>query len=300
MFDVAVVGSANMDFVCQVDRFPKPGETVVGREFRSITGGKGANQAVAAARAGADVTFLGSLGNDDFGDVLLRNLSEELVDVKFVVRGSDQPTGVAMILVDSSGQNQIVVAPGANDAWDRPGIDDFMPLASHYLVQLEIDPQVAKTAIAAASGRTIFDPAPASRLPERFPWRLVSIVTPNETEAEAIVGIRPDDHASCAAAADAFLNLGVETAILTLGGRGCYWKSATGEEFVPPFPVDAVDATAAGDAFNGYLACRLARGDDLPTAIRWAAAAGALAASKWGAQPSIPRREAVEALLTLG
>lgn len=295
--DVAVVGSANMDLVARVARLPRPGETVPGAGYAEVPGGKGANQAVAAARMGASVGFVASLGADAFGDALFFGLETEGIDLRFVTRAASEPTGVAMIWVEDSGQNEIVVVPGANAVARNFLFVQAVEAAKVSLFQLEIPVEVVAEGLRVASGLTIFDPAPAIPLPEDFPWDRVKVVTPNETEAEALVGIRPLDAASCAAAADAFRSRGVETVVITLGGRGCFWKNAHGEGFVPPYPITAVDATAAGDAFNGALAARLSAGDDFANAVHWAAAAGALAASSAGAQPSLPHREAVEALL---
>jgi len=294
--EVAVVGSANMDLVTRVARLPKPGETILGADFRKIPGGKGANQAVAAARMGARVSFAASLGADAFSDTLAAGLKSEGVDIGLVIRDPIEPTGVAMIWVEESGQNEIVVVAGANGRAENFRVEEAVAEAKVALFQLEIPLGVVVNGLNAANGLTIFDPAPALDLPPDFPWERVGVVTPNETEAEALVGIRPLDAGSCAAAASAFRSLGVATVVITLGGRGCYWMNDRGEGLVPPCPVIPIDATAAGDAFNGALAARLAAGDELQEALRWASAAGALTASMAGAQPSIPTAAAVRGL----
>lgn len=299
-FDVAVVGSANMDLVSRVARLPRPGETVPGLEYREIPGGKGANQAIAAARMGARVSFCGSLGLDPFGEALAAGLDNEGIDNRLVNRDPIEPTGVAMIWVEESGQNEIVVVPGANGMAENFQVDQAVTEAKLALFQLEIPVEVVVNGLRTAAGLTMFDPAPAINLPPDFPWERVGLVTPNETEAEALVGIRPLDAGSCAAAASSLRSRGVATVVITLGGRGCYWMNESGEGFVPPYPVFSVDATAAGDAFNGVLAARLAEGDSLQDALRWASAAGALTVSRTGAQPSIPTAMEVRALLESG
>lgn len=298
---VVVVGSLNMDLVARVARLPGPGETVLGDDVARIPGGKGANQAVAAARLGASVAMIGAVGTDDMGDALLGVLASEGIDASGVARVADRPSGVALVAVDEAGENQIVVAAGANATVTPEHVRAHEALiagASVVLVQLEIPlPAVhAALELARASGvRTVLDPAPAQPLPDSL-LQLVDIAKPNESEAELLTGIptRDADGAHDAAAALADRTGGV--VVVTRGAHGACWVGPDGRGDVGRYPVIAVDATAAGDAFSGALAAALAAGDDLPEALELASAAGALATTVAGASASLPRRAAVDEL----
>lgn len=298
MSRVIVVGSANLDFTVTVERLPAVGETVLGQECYQSFGGKGANQAVAARKAGAEVTFLTKLGGDDHG----RRIRDHLAALGFppegLLREPDCPTGVALIFVDRAGRNLIAVAPGSNRKLTVEEVrraSGLLTPGGVVLAQLEIPLPAVREAFALAKARglrTILNPAPAQPLPPEF-FRLVDVLTPNEREAEALAG-----KADPEAAARELLARGAGTVIVTLGERGALWVEARASRLCPSYPVQAVDTTAAGDAFNGALACALAEGRPLDAAIPFANAAGALAATRRGAQDSLPLRQDIERLVT--
>jgi ribokinase len=300
---IVVVGSANTDMVITVPHLPRPGETVLGGTFRSAGGGKGANQAVAAARAGGAVAFIARVGRDAFGDQGLAAWRADGIDCSAVARDGQAPSGVALIFVDQEAENCIAVASGANDRLTSADIDGAAAAfsgAGILLLQLEIPlPAVAHAATLAraAGARVILNPAPARAL-EPGLLRLVSIITPNETEAEALTGIGIVDDASAGRAASALLAQGPDTAIITLGARGALVAHGTMRTLVPGFTVEPVDTVAAGDVFNGALAVALAEGAELLAAVRFAHAAAAISVTRAGAQSSAPRRDEIERLLT--
>ncbi len=303
MARVVVVGSLNMDLVVPVPRHPRPGETAIGGDLAQHAGGKGANQAVAAARLGAAVRMIGRVGEDAFGRALIANLESEGVDKSDVRALVGVPTGVALITVDARGENAIVVSPGAN-ARLRP--EDLDPAsfagAAVVLLQLEIP---LETAIRAAElGRAagtfvILNAAPARPLPRAL-LEPVDLLVANEHEAAAILEAAPPDTAEEALILARRLVRRVPAAVVTLGEKGLAYAGREGSGTRPAFPVQAVDTTAAGDAFVGALAAAIAEGAPLPEALRFGAAAGALAATRPGAQPSLPRRDEVVALLARG
>jgi ribokinase len=283
MFDVCVVGSANLDLVATAARAPAPGETVLGHSYAEHAGGKGLNQAVAAARSGANTAFLGALGSDAAGALLRQVLEDDGIDHTGVSVVDDVPTGRALITVGDDGENSIVVVPGANGSVTV----DSMPAAHVVLAQLEIplDAVINAFRLGRASGSTtVLNPAPAAELPDEL-LALTDVVIPNEHEAELLGG------------ADRLLERGPGAVIVTLGGDGARWYSATGSTAIPPLPVDPVDTTGAGDAFGGAFCARLAAGDQIDLALTWAAAAGALTTTAPGAVPSIPRAAAILAAL---
>ena len=299
---VIVVGSANYDLTVRLERLPAPGETVTGGEIYASFGGKGANQAVGARRAGAEVSFIARVGQDEHGEAIVRNLLHCGLDTDGVVRDNDRPSGTALIMVDWQGRNMIAVAPGSNaylTADDVRGMERRIAQARTVLVQLEIPIQTvaATLAMAKAHGlRTILDPAPARPLPNEI-LRLVDILTPNEVEAELLTGYAAGDEEGAGRAARDLLDRGCGEVLVTLGARGVLWAHPDGVELFPPLPVVAVDSTAAGDSFNGALGCALAEGRAMREAIRFASAAGALAVTHRGAQTSLPTREEIERLL---
>ena len=284
---LAVVGSLNMDFVVSVDRLPAPGETVLGRDFRTIPGGKGANQACAAGRLGAakvDVRMIGRVGYDVFADHLKASLSAAGVDTSAVYATRSEATGVALIWVDREGQNSIVVASGANHALAAADVEAMRRVfrgASHVLFQLEspLDTVAAALALAREEGLvTVLDPAPAQRLDPALLAR-VDILTPNESEALLLLG-RPAARVTLAEApelARALLRAGPRAVVLKLGDRGCFYADGREQIHVPAFPVEARDATAAGDTFNGALAVALAEGRGMAAGLRFACAAASSA-----------------------
>jgi ribokinase len=281
-FDVCVVGSANLDLVAATPRLPAPGETVLGTTYAEHPGGKGLNQAVAAARAGAGVAFVGAVGTDAAGDLLVGVLDDEGIDTSRVLRVAG-PTGRALIGVSAGGENSIIVVPGANAALT----DVDVPAAAVVLAQLEVP---LPTVIAALRGArrngamTVLNPAPAAPLDAELLGHC-DLVVPNEHEATLLGGPA------------VLLDHGSATVIVTRGAEGVDVHTAAGVERAGAFAVDTVDTTAAGDAFCGALCARLAAGDDLSVAVRYAMAAGALATTVAGAVPSLPRGEQIEALL---
>ena len=292
---IVVLGSANMDVVTEVARMPHPGETVPGKALRYYPGGKGANQAVAAARLGGPVSFCGEVGRDAFGERLLDAMRADGVDVSGVEIAADAATGTASIWVEDGGENASACVPGANGAVDRAYVDRILAriaAADVLLLQLEIPlDTVAYLLRRLPGGRplVILDPAPAREL-SGLPLDRIDVLTPNETELRAITGI-----ADPALAARSLLERGVRAVVCKAGERGAIWFGVSATR-VPAFRVRVVDTTAAGDAFNGALAVALTD-RPLHDAVRFANAAGALATTKRGAQPSLPRRAEVEELL---
>lgn len=303
---IAVTGSLNMDFVVQVTRLPAPGETTHGHNFRTIPGGKGANQACAAARLGrtTPTQLLGRVGFDAFGDQLKASLASSGVDVSTVSGTQSAATGAALIWVDETGQNSIVVAAGANGALtpaDVAGAAAIWRGAAVALFQLETPLDAVEAAMRAArdaGALTILDPAPARPLPDST-LRLCDLITPNETEASILLG-RPPGRVSlseASAIAAALRTLGPKSVIVKLGEHGCYLDDGERSIAAPGFRVEAVDSTAAGDTFNGALAVALAEGRPVEDALLFANAAAALSVTRLGAQASIPSREDVELFL---
>ena len=309
---VVVIGSANLDLTVAVERLPREGETVLGGELVLADGGKGANQAVAALRAGAEVRFLANLGRDAFGDRICRNLVATGLPAEGLLRDESAPTGVALNVVDRQGRNQIAVAPGSNRSFLPEMIgqnEAFLATGTVMLLQLEIPIATVERALQLGMARgmvTILNPAPACDLPESL-LRRVDLLTPNETEAEALTGIAVRDPDSAAEAAKALLTRGPRGVIVTLGAQGALLCTGLIVRHLPALPVEVVDTTAAGDAFNGALAAALAApaGFDplrdvltLEAAARFANAAGALATTKRGAQESLPTRDEILGLLS--
>lgn len=285
---VLVIGSANLDMVFQCDRIPKPGETILGTGFSTHPGGKGANQAVAIGRLDGRVAFMGCVGSDAFGDSLADSLRQAGVDLKWLSRSPDIPTGTACIVVDSSGMNSIVVAPGANGCVTSERVEAVLSEAAHEVVlcQLEIPLDAVEQASKAAT--FILNPAPACPLPEGLLARC-AVITPNESETAMLTGIDPATNEDCLRAGKSLLDRGVKNVVITRGAQGSYWVSSAGggRSFPAPF-VSAIDTTAAGDAFNGALAVFLAEGRDMANAIALANCVGALSTTKRGAQESMP------------
>lgn len=296
---VVVVGSANMDLVVHVERFPAPGETVRGNGFATFPGGKGANQAVAAGRLGGHVELVGRVGDDAFGASLRASLESSGVRTMHLGVEREASTGVATIAVDSVAQNEIVVVAGANGRLTPDHVREaFQSIrrAAVVLVQLETPLDAVAAALEGASGlgaMAILNPAPAAALPPEL-LRHVDLITPNETETHALVGVLPVDESTCAEACRRLVALGAKDAVLTLGAQGCYW--AQGGATVPSVQVNPVDTTAAGDAFNGALALALAQGMPMRDSLAFANRAGAYCATRRGAQTAMGTRADLDAL----
>ena len=300
---IVVIGSLNMDFVFDVERLPMPGETILARGFRTIPGGKGANQAYAAAKlAGSEtvVRMLGRVGADSFGSALKVNLAGVGVDVRAILETQSEATGVACIHVDQAGQNSITVAPGANGSL-MPEDIGRLDGARCVLTQLEIPIETVAHALREARKRGaigILDPAPARTMPREI-LELVDIATPNENEACVLAGVPPNrlNVTDAAAIGQKIRELGVRSVIVKLGDQGCVYCGAEGTSAAPAFPVRAVDSTAAGDTFNAALAVALVEGMSIENTLRFANAAAAISVTRLGAQTSAPNRAEVERLL---
>jgi ribokinase len=293
MSKLLVIGSSNTDMVILTSRFPKPGETIIGGEFLLNPGGKGANQAVAAARLGADVTFITRVGNDLFGTTAREGFEKEGINTSYIITDADHASGTALITVNREGENTIVVAPGANDSL-VPG--DLAPLnnlfSSHefLLMQLEIPlPTVVYVAQMAKKVNTkvILNPAPAARLPAELLTGLY-LITPNETEAEILTGIAVADEKSAEHAANELKKRGVQHVIITMGSKGAWVSAGTHNCLVAAPIVKAIDTTAAGDIFNGAIAHALTLKQDWLQAVKTACKAASISVTRIGAQASAP------------
>ena len=295
---ILVVGSSNTDLVVRTEKMPKPGETLLGGTFFVNPGGKGANQAVSAARLGKQVTFCCMTGADDYGRAAKALFDKEGIDTRYVFSTFDAASGVALITVDAKGENCIVVASGANlklvpDDIDRiEGYEDYDIVLSQLEVPVETVCHAARL-VKRNGGRFILNPAPACQLPEEL-FQFIDILTPNETEAEFLSGIKITDTETAAQAAAALAGKGVGTIIITMGSKGVLLYQNGCAELLPAFKVKAIDTTAAGDVFNGALAVALSEGKEIHEAIRFAQAASSIAVTRPGAQQSAPVRADVE------
>ncbi|HBB93541.1 MAG TPA: ribokinase [Bacteroidales bacterium] len=293
MKNILVIGSTNTDMVVKSPRFPKPGETILGGEFHLFPGGKGANQAVAAARLGGDVTFITKLGNDGFGNQAREGLARENICTDYILTDPATPSGVALITVNAEGENTIVVASGANDQLQSAEIRDMdiaFRKAEIVLLQLEIPMETVEQAILKAHDlgkKIILNPAPAQSIRPEILNRIF-LLTPNETEAAILTGCAVTDLESAGIAAENLIRNGVKNVIITMGSSGAFFKNDTDEYLIPAFPVMPVDTTAAGDVFNGAIAVALAEGKNWPEAIRFANRAAAISVTRMGAQSSAP------------
>ena len=299
---IAVVGSVNVDMSLRLKRIPEPGETVIDGVFETVMGGKGANQAVAAARAGASVSLIARVGKDAFGTEAIGALEAEGIDTRCIYRDGTAATGVAMIFVDDLGENRIGVASGANfllSAKDVIAAEQQIASADALLLQLEIPLDAVEAAAAIATAHkvpVILNPAPARALVNGL-LNQVSIITPNKGELEMLTGITATDEQRMSEAVGQLRAKGVETVIVTLGSSGLIVASKDGSEHYAAFRVNAVDTTAAGDVFSGTLTVALAEGRPLADAARFANAAAALSVMRPGAQPSIPRRNEIDTFI---
>ena len=301
---VTVVGSFMFDLVARAPRRPKTGETLIRDSLGMFIGGKGANQAIAASRLNALVCMVGRLGDDLFGNQFLDKFSDEKINTDFVIQDKNNGTGVGMPLIDASGDNSIVIIPRANTALSAKNINQgYEAIANSdiLLLQLEVPIEASQRAAEIAKENStivILNPAPAREIPDTF-LDLVDILTPNESETEILSGISATTEKEAKEAARILMDKGVETVILTLGSRGSLLLTATVESFFPANQVDVVDTTAAGDAFCGALAASLANGSTIEEAVKTGNAAGALAVTKLGAEPSLPKKADLDRFLAI-
>ncbi len=300
MGEIVVVGSLNADLVIRTPHFPRPGETIQGDDLATIAGGKGANQAVAAARLGAHVTMIGCVGADSFGSTLIENLKKNNVDARHVRRDGSAATGTAIIMVDGNGENSIVLSPGANA---RISPHDVEPAALSgaklLLLQLEIPLEtVLHTALIARNKkvRVILNPAPARDLPDEL-LQLADYLVPNQTELARLSGRKVKDQGSLETAARTMLARGVKNLVVTLGEKGALIANRSKLKYVESYKVRPVDTTGAGDAFIGGMAVALLQRKSLQDAVQYACACGALATTRFGAQPSLPTAQEVKDFL---
>ncbi|KKD00433.1 ribokinase [Photobacterium halotolerans] len=302
MNKLVVLGSVNADHVLRVPAFPRPGETLHGRDYQVIPGGKGANQAVAAARLNADIGFIACVGDDAFGIHIRESFKHDGINTSGVKMQPNCPTGIAMIQVADSGENTICLSPEANAQLTAERIEpdlENIRQARFLLMQLETPLEGIERAASEAKAHqtnVILNPAPAREIPDSL-LACVDVITPNETEAEVLTGVTVTDNASAQLAADALHRKGIEIVLITLGAKGV-WLSQNGRgQLIPGYRVDAVDTTAAGDTFNGALVTGLLEEMSLESAIRFAHAAAAISVTRFGAQTSIPTRAEVDAFL---
>ena len=299
---ILVFGSINMDLTTYVPKLPRPGETLRGSSFITVPGGKGSNQAVACARLGAKTYFVGRVGKDAFGPEVLEIVDEENVDVSQVITDPTSGTGLAVISVDENAENSIIIISGANLALDSSDVErakSLMADANVLMLQLEasLEPTFETAKAASQKGlKVVFDPAPAYPIPQDvFPF--IDFITPNEVETEVLIGFKPANQEDAARAAKALKEKGVRTAIIKMGSQGAFYDSPEGSGFVRAFKVNAIDTVAAGDAFNAGLAVAISEGKSIAEAVRWGAAAGAIATTRKGALPSMPHRDEMMKLL---
>jgi ribokinase len=296
---IVVVGSTNTDMVIKASHLPQPGETILGGTFFMSAGGKGANQAVAAARLGGSVLFIAKTGYDIFGKQSIELFEKEGIDVSGIQRDHYQPSGLALITVDDNGENCIVVAPGANAALTREDIDEVkakIENASLLLVQLETPIETVEYVASIARSekiKIILNPAPAAKLDDEL-LKKISIITPNQKEAEMLTGIKVTDQASAKRATEVLHNKGIDTVIITMGVMGAFVFHEGKHSMIPGHKVEVVDTTAAGDVFNGALVVALSEGKIMEDAVAFACKAAAISVTRLGAQASAPDRKEVE------
>lgn len=300
---ITVIGSANTDMIVQVPRIPGPGETVIGGRFTTAAGGKGANQAVAAARAGGDVTCVARVGDDSFGREAIRGYEKDGIRTSLIARDPDEPTGIAQIWVAENGENSIAVALGANNKLSPDDVErakEEIKSSALVLLQLEMPLETVRYTIETCAGLgipVVLNPAPAAEVPTDL-YPKISFLTPNEHEAALLCGFDVCTIADAERAAKALAALGAETVIITLGEKGSFLYGENDKGHFPAFSVSAVDTTAAGDVFNGALVVALGEGQPLDRAVRFASAASALSVQMLGAQPSIPVRADIDRFLS--
>jgi len=299
---LAVLGSINADHILNLAHFPRPGETVIGNQYQVAFGGKGANQAVAAGRSGADIAFIACVGDDDIGERVRQQLASDRIDITPVAAVAGEPTGVALIFVNGEGENTIGIHAGANAALTPDRVQQHQQViadADALLMQLEspLESVLAAAQIARQHHtQVILNPAPATALSDQL-LALIDIITPNETEAQILTGVVVDSDAAAAQAASVLHAKGISTVLITLGSRGVWLSEQGNGQRVPGFRVEAVDTIAAGDTFNGALITALLEQRPMTEAVRFAHAAAAIAVTRRGAQPSVPWREETDGFL---
>jgi len=295
---IIVIGSSNTDMVIKSKKLPAPGETILGGTFLMNPGGKGANQAVAAARLGGNVTLVTKIGNDMFGSEAKSLFNKENIDTRYIIKDAINPSGVALITVDEHGENSIVVAPGSNGTLSSDDIKDEVfdtDKPDLFLMQLEIPVSTVEFVAKKASdngNRVILNPAPARKLSDELLSSLF-LITPNETEAEILSGIKVTDVVTAEKAASALRKKGVKNVIITLGASGSYLSNDTISKLIPVIPVKAIDTTAAGDVFSGALAVAISEGNELADAVAFANKAASISVTRMGAQASAPYRKEI-------
>ena len=296
--NITVIGSSNTDMIIKVPRIPKPGEIVLGGKFSTAPGGKGANQAVAAARSGGKVTFVARVGDDIFGEQALKGFKEDGINTEFIVKDKDAPSGIAQIFVAEDGESGIAVASGANlnlSVYDIIAAKEAILSSDILLMQLGIPMKTVEYAAKLAFDkgiRVILNPAPGQPLPIEI-LKTISILTPNEAEAAMLTGIKIEDEGAAEDAGKILMSKGVNKVIITIGKKGALILDSSGSELIGGFKVHAVDTTAAGDIFNGALAVALAEKKNIWEAVKFSNAAAALSVTKLGAQPAAPKRKEI-------
>ena len=300
--EILVIGSANVDLVVKLDKIPNPGETIGDGRFYQFCGGKGANQAVAAAKSGQEVVFVGLVGDDAYGDAVIENLKTESIDTQYLCKDQFSHTGIALISVNRSGENAISIAPGANKKLGADRIDQLESViasASIVLLQLEIPFETCARVIEVSGQhgtRVMLNPAPSDRRATELIGSTELLVV-NEHEAYDISGLPTESDAEITLAAEWLFDRGAKHVIVTLGSRGVFLKDEIRSEFLPAFKVDAVDTTGAGDAFCGTLASEFSRTNSIEEGLKYALAASAISVTRLGAQEALPNRKEVEAFL---
>ncbi|WP_103068400.1 ribokinase [Aquimarina sediminis] len=295
---ITVIGSYNHDMVFQTPYFPKPGETITARSFEMFSGGKGANQAVAASRLGGDVFFITKVGNDEFGSTSKEKFSKDSIRTNYILQDTSLPSGTAIIMVNDEGQNCIVITPGANDNLLPRDIDACclaIEKANFVLIQLEIPYRTVEHALELSHNmkkKIILNPAPTVPLEDHV-YQKLHLITPNQTEASLLTGIEVENEQSASMAADVFLKKGVQNVIITLGEKGAYFKNSEEQFLVPIQEVEVKDTTGAGDIFNGALVVALSEGKNWRQAVEFANLASSIGVSRLGAQSSAPYRNEI-------